>query len=63
MKLFTISDEYILVCSSVTDADKLFTDEGSLLFGSINATPVMPREINANRTVLMFDLETEAFYY
>ena len=41
----------------MADAEKLFTEQGILLFSPINANLLMPRVIIANQTVVLFNLD------
>lgn len=61
IKLLNVADGFILFCVSRGDADKLFTGEGALLFSGVDAELVMPREVRANRSVLVFRVDNHIF--
>ena len=53
VRVLSISDGYILICSSISDADKLFNDSVLRLFSGSNFQLRMPSELKAERTIII----------
>ena len=58
IKLIPTSDNnFVLICFDLSDAEKLFTDDVSDKLERINIKPVMPPNIRANRSILIYNLD------
>ena len=57
LKLLPASNSFSIIVESTIEADKLFSDEAIAAFDSLNVKLILPPNLRASRTLLMFNID------
>ena len=61
IKVLPITKGYSVICPTIGDVEKLFSDKSTKLFSDAETRPNMPPYIRSNRTILVFRVDDLIF--